>query len=90
MATYDIVLKTGDSDAITSVSADAYQQEGPMTTFFQLDADRRVIDCWSVRVASFRTVDIGAVLRVDEPSPRRGAYRHECAGSATASLSRTR
>jgi hypothetical protein len=35
--------------------ADSYQQEGPMTTFFGTDGRRGAIDCWSVKVASFRT-----------------------------------
>lgn len=43
--------------------ADAYQQEGPLTTFFTVDSQRHVIDCWATRVASFRTADIIAVRR---------------------------
>ena len=43
--------------------ADAYQQEGPMTTFFSLRDDRHVIDSWSVRLASYRTADISAIRR---------------------------
>ncbi len=38
--------------------ADAYQQEGPLTTFFRTASGRSVIDCWSTRLASFRTADI--------------------------------
>ena len=41
--------------------ADAYQQEGPMTTFFRRGDGRAVIDSWSTRVASFRTADLLAV-----------------------------
>lgn len=72
MANYDITLRgTADSGAATHaacevVVADAYQQEGPMTTFFRLDNQRRVIDCWSTRVASFRTADIVAVRLLDD------------------------
>ena len=42
---------------------DAYQQEGPLTTFFRAGSQRRIIDCWSTRVASFRTADIVTVRR---------------------------
>lgn len=42
---------------------DAYQQEGPLTTFFQTGSQRRIIDSWSTRVASFRTADIVTVRR---------------------------
>lgn len=65
MAHYDITLKNHDAEV---VAADAYQQEGPMTTFFELGADRHVVDCWSQRVASFRTADIIIVRRREEPS----------------------
>ena len=46
--------------------ADAYQQEGPLTTFFSLGPGRQVIDSWSTRLASFRTADICTVRRVDD------------------------
>lgn len=45
--------------------ADAYQQEGPMTTFFRRGDGRDVIDSWSTRVASFRTADLIVVRRKD-------------------------
>jgi hypothetical protein len=38
--------------------ADAYQQEGPLTTFFRTSPGRTVVDCWSTRLASFRTADV--------------------------------
>jgi hypothetical protein len=41
--------------------ADAYQQEGPLTTFFRTAPGRSVIDCWSTRLASFRTADIRVI-----------------------------
>ena len=43
--------------------ADSYQQEGPMTTFFGSEARRTALDCWSVKVASFRTDRIVKILR---------------------------
>ena len=36
----------------------SWQQEGPLTTFFRTSPGRAVVDCWSTRLASFRTVDI--------------------------------
>ena len=38
--------------------ADAYSQEGPLTTFFRTASGRAVVDCWSTRLASFRTAEI--------------------------------
>ena len=45
--------------------ADTYTQEGPLTTFFRTDPGRRVIDCWSERLASFRTADVTRIRRLD-------------------------
>ena len=42
--------------------ADAYQLEGPLTTFFR--TGRGIVDCWSLRLASFRTADIRAIRAV--------------------------
>jgi hypothetical protein len=44
--------------------ADTYEQEGPMTTFFHSEG-RRYVDSWSSRLASFRTVDVARVRRLD-------------------------
>jgi len=41
--------------------ADAYQQEGPLTTFFRTAPGRAVVDCWSTRLASFRTADVRVI-----------------------------
>ncbi len=52
-------------DAVELVEgADAYQQEGPLTTFFRTAAGRTIVDSWSTRLASFRTADIRKI-RVD-------------------------
>ena len=45
--------------------ADAYQQEQSMTTFFCSNAGRQTVDCWSVRVASFRTDGILWIRRIE-------------------------
>ena len=42
--------------------ADAYAQEGPLTTFFDTGG-RDVIDSWAVRLLSIRTTDIAVVRR---------------------------
>lgn len=60
MATFHVTLT---DQTISEIDGDAYQQEGPLTTFFRLEPGRQVIDSWSVRLASFRTVDILAIRR---------------------------
>ena len=61
MLGYEVVLKDRTVERI--VGADAYQQEGPMTTFFERAPGRQVVDCWSNRVASLRTQDILIIRR---------------------------
>ena len=62
MASYDVTLR---DRTIEVVEADAYQQEGPMTTFFRLGEGREVVDCWADRIASVRTADILVIRRAD-------------------------
>jgi hypothetical protein len=61
MPTFEVMLR--DRSVVTVDGADAYQQEGPMTTFFRRGNGREVIDSWSTRIASFRTADLLAVRR---------------------------
>ena len=61
MARFEITLKDRTVEVIDG--ADAYQQEGQMTTFFALGGERLVVDCWSTRLASFRTSEILIVRR---------------------------
>lgn len=61
MARYEVVLKDGSVEQIDG--ADTYEQEGPLTTFFELAPDRQVIDCWSVRLSSIRTTEIVRIRR---------------------------
>ncbi len=61
MAHFAITLNDQTTDFVDG--ADAYQQEGPLTTFFAFTDDRRVIDSWSIRLASYRTSDISAIRR---------------------------
>jgi hypothetical protein len=64
MTSYEVTLRDRSVELV--VGADAYQQEGPMTTFFHLGEGRDVVDCWSQRVASVRTADILIVRRADD------------------------
>jgi hypothetical protein len=59
---FDVTLRDGSVEHVTG--ADAYQQEGTMTTFFRTEG-RRTVDCWAVRMASFRTDQVLAVRRRD-------------------------
>ena len=44
-------------------SADSYQQEGPLTTFFDNASRPGGLGAWSVKVASFRTEQILRIRR---------------------------
>ena len=54
--TYEVMLADETIERVDD--ADAYQLEGPLTTFFRTTPGRTVVDCWSTRLASYRTVDI--------------------------------
>jgi hypothetical protein len=45
--------------------ADSYEQEGPLTTFFDRNGGGRLASSFAVRVASFRTSKIVEVRRDD-------------------------
>ena len=49
--------------------ADSFQQEGPMTTFFASDGRRGTLDCWSVKMAQFRTDRIVKIIRREPARP---------------------
>jgi hypothetical protein len=61
MALFAVTLTDQTTDVVEG--ADAYQLEGPLTTFFAFRSNREVIDSWSVRLASYRTADILAIRR---------------------------
>lgn len=65
MAMYEVTMKDRTVERVAEV--DAYQQEGPMTTFFRTGDDRRTIDSWSTRVASYRTAELLIIRRLAEP-----------------------
>ena len=55
-----------DDETTTLVhGADAYEQEGPLTTFFDRNGGGRLASAFTVRVASFRTSRILEVRRLD-------------------------
>lgn len=58
-----VTLRDGAEERVDG--ADAYQQEQSMTTFFRTEG-RQTVDCWAVRMASFRTDHILAVRRLDD------------------------
>lgn len=62
VAAYHVTLRDRTVELVDG--ADAYQQEGQMTTFFATASGRQVVDCWSTRVASFRTSEILAIRRL--------------------------
>jgi hypothetical protein len=72
VARYEITLKDRTVEVVDQ--ADAYQQEGTMTTFFSVGDDRRVVDCWSTRLASFRTAEIVIIRRCESVPVGQGTY----------------
>lgn len=62
MSTYEVVLSGETSPHV--VDADAYQQEGPMTTFFTCESTHVRLDSWALRLASFRSADVRMIRRV--------------------------
>lgn len=69
MSSYQVTMKDRSMERIEG--ADAYQQEGQMTTFFRTGSGRNVVDTWSTRIASFRTSEVIVIRRLDhaEPAP---------------------
>ncbi|HET9058540.1 MAG TPA: hypothetical protein VFN61_01360 [Acidimicrobiales bacterium] len=68
---YEVTLKGEHVELVRG--ADAYVQEGPLTTFFQGRDGRTVLDAWARRLASFRTADIVAVRWAPEATELRRA-----------------
>ena len=58
---FELIFVDGRAEVVSGV--DNYEQEGPMTTFFQSEG-RNYLDSWSLRIASYRTVDLTSVRRV--------------------------
>ncbi len=64
--TYQVTLADGSVEHVHD--ANSYQQEQQMTTFFRSDNARRTVDCWSIRIASFRTDTIVSIRRNEAPT----------------------
>ena len=62
MASFEVTLRDRTVECVED--ADAYQQEGPMTTFFRTEG-RSTVDSWSTRVASVRTADVLLIRRAE-------------------------
>jgi hypothetical protein len=80
MPHFEVTLRDHTVDVIEG--ADAYQQEGPMTTFFRHGDGREAIDAWSVRIASLRTADIVAIRRREQQAEDSGLGRRQLSLSA--------
>src|SRR5207253_4503696 len=65
---HDVVL--ADGEVIEVLGANAYVQEGPLTTFFHSGRSRAAIDSWSERIASFKTTEIRRIIRRHPPTLR--------------------
>jgi hypothetical protein len=74
-----------EDDTTTFVDdADSYEQEGPLTTFFDRNGGGRLTSAFAVRVASFRTSKIVEVRR-DSASPTTLQSSIKSASSTTTS-----
>lgn len=74
MANYIVTMKDKSTQEVAG--ADAYQQEGQMTTFFRTASRRDVVDSWSTRLFSVRTTEILMIRREEgagAPDERRAA-----------------
>ena len=67
MAYFEVTLRDRTIEVVDD--ADAYQQEGPMTTFFRTGEGRSTVDSWSRRVASVRTAEVLLIRQVGHGSP---------------------
>jgi hypothetical protein len=61
LVTFEVTFRDHSVEVVEG--ADAYQPEGPMTTFFADGAGRQTLGPWSTRLASYRTSEILIVRR---------------------------
>jgi hypothetical protein len=59
-------VRFADEQSTVVNGADAYEQEGPLTTFFHRNGAGRLASAFSVRVASFRTDRVVEIRRLDD------------------------
>jgi hypothetical protein len=65
---HEVVL--ADGEVVEVFGANAYVQEGPLTTFFHSGRSRAAIDSSAERVASFKTTEIRRIIRRHPPTLR--------------------
>jgi hypothetical protein len=73
------VIRFDDDTSTVVEGADAYEQEGPLTTFFDRNGGGRLASAFTVRLASFRTSRILEVRLADD----RGAGHSARSSSST-------
>lgn len=71
MASFEITLNNQTVQRVAE--AEAYQLEGPLTTFFTSENGHGRLDSWSTRLASFRSADVVMIRRVDDLGERAGS-----------------
>jgi hypothetical protein len=62
------VIRFDDDTSTVVHGADAYEQEGPLTTFFDRNGGGRLSSAFTVRLASFRTSRILEVRLASDQS----------------------
>ncbi len=78
-----------DDDTTTVVdAADAYEQEGPLTTFFDRNGGGRLASAFTVRVASFRTSRILEVRASESPVTQSTVVQSVTSASSTTTSQR--
>jgi hypothetical protein len=79
------IVRFEDETTTIVDKADAYEQEGPLTTFFDRNGGGRLASSFAVRIASFRTSRITEVRRALDQSSLMSASStttsHRCAHS---------
>ena len=80
MACFEITLADRTVEVVDG--ADAYQQEGPMTTFFQAGSAAAVLDSWSTRLVSVRSSEVLMIRRRDDAEALERSARPLAAVSA--------
>jgi hypothetical protein len=87
VANYIVTMKDQSTQEVAG--ADAYQQEGQMTTFFRTEGLRDVVDSWSTRLFSVRTTEILMIRRVEGTGVLSERDRRATRSLATAAVLRT-
>jgi hypothetical protein len=70
---FEVTLRDSTREMIDGAD---YRQEGPMTTFFRHADGREVVDCWSTRIASFRTSEVLIIRRLEDTPSFSPSERH--------------